>query len=41
MVRAMVLILEAPLMPDRLQAHEVSMPRGAPAELAVIDIGPA
>jgi hypothetical protein len=36
----MVLILEATLTPDRPQAHEVSMARGAPAEPAAIGIDP-
>ena len=41
LVCATVLILEATLTPDRLQAHEVSISRGAPAEPAAVGIDPA
>ncbi len=41
LVCATVLILEATLTSDRLQAHEISILRGAPAEPAVVDIDPA
>jgi hypothetical membrane protein len=41
LVCATVLILEATLTPDRLQAHEVFMPRSAPAEPAAVGIDPA
>jgi hypothetical protein len=40
-VCATVLILEATLTPDRLQAHEVSMPRGVSADPAAVGIDPA
>jgi hypothetical membrane protein len=41
LVCATVVILEATLTPDRLQAHEVSMQRRGPAEPAVVGIDPA
>ncbi|HEY2142277.1 MAG TPA: DUF998 domain-containing protein [Solirubrobacteraceae bacterium] len=41
LVCATVLILEATLTPDRLQAHETSMLHGGPAEPAVVGIDPA
>jgi hypothetical protein len=41
LVCATVLILEATLTPDRLQAHEVSTSRGAPGEPAAVGIDPA
>jgi hypothetical membrane protein len=41
LVCATVLILEATLTPDRLQAHEISMQRRAPAEPAVVGIDPS
>jgi hypothetical membrane protein len=41
LVCATVLILEATLTPDRLQAHEASIPRRGPAEPAVAGIDPA
>jgi hypothetical membrane protein len=41
LVCATVLILEATLTPDRLQAHEASMPRRGPAEPTVLGVDPA
>ncbi len=41
LVCATVLILEATLTPDRLQAHEVCMQRRVPAEPAVVGVDPA
>jgi hypothetical protein len=41
LVCATVLILEATLTPDRLQAHEVSMQRNASADPAAVGIDPA
>ena len=40
LVCATVLILEATLTPDRLQAHEVSMQRRGPVEPAVVGVDP-
>jgi Protein of unknown function (DUF998) len=41
LVCATVLILEATLTPERLQAHEVSMQRRGPAEPAAVGVDPA